>query len=520
MDSPLPAAPVPAASLNTSPAPATGLIDKGLRSNTLGLMRIVVLGLAATAPAYSLAVTLGYVVDAVGVYAPGAFLVGFIPILFTAIAIRELNRAMPDCGGGFVWVTRALGPLAGWFFSGWVPQIATFIATAALAQVATVYLLNTVGLTAVADNPVAVTIIAVVLIAVSAFISARGIQVSSWIQYALMALQILALVGFCVGAFIAMGNGTAPAAHTPPAFAWLNLFAADPSAIVAGVILALFIYWGWDALISVNEESTHRARTPGRAVIVATVILVLLYTVTSVATLGYGGVDLLTSPKVIGDVFSALAPSATGEIFGRIVTLAVGLSALACLFTVAITNPRGFLSMAAYKALPQGMAKVHSTRLTPVTATYWWAALSIVTFLGLKLISEDFIGLAVTSIGLMVAASYGICGVTSIVYFAPQMRDRAALWRAGILPGIGAALMFAAFIYSAFDMARPDYAGSSWLGIGTVFWIGIGTFIIGIPVVLIARRMLPDYFQGRTIPRGNSNSPEFELLDPAESSTN
>ena len=127
--------------------------DKGLRSDAIGLGRIVALGLAAVAPAYSLAVTLGYVVGAVGVQAPSAFLLGFLPILFTAFAFRDLNRAMPDCGGVFVWISRALGPVAGWFFGGWVPQVATFIATAALAQVATVYLLAAFGLEAIAENP-------------------------------------------------------------------------------------------------------------------------------------------------------------------------------------------------------------------------------------------------------------------------------------------------------------------------------------------------------------------------------
>ena len=133
--------PLPAATL-----PPAGAPDKGLQRNALGLGRIVALGLAAVAPAYSLAVTLGYVVGAVGVQTPAAFLLGFVPILFTAFAFRDLNRAMPDCGGVFVWISRALGPFAGWFFGGWVPQVATFIATAALAQVAT-------GFSAIASRP-------------------------------------------------------------------------------------------------------------------------------------------------------------------------------------------------------------------------------------------------------------------------------------------------------------------------------------------------------------------------------
>ena len=81
--------------LDAAIAPAAGAPDKGLQRNALGLGRIVALGLAAVAPAYSLAVTLGYVVGVVGVQTPAAFLLGFVPILFTVFAFRDLNPQAP-----------------------------------------------------------------------------------------------------------------------------------------------------------------------------------------------------------------------------------------------------------------------------------------------------------------------------------------------------------------------------------------------------------------------------------------
>ena len=97
--------------LDAATAPVVDAPDKGLQRDALGLGRIIALGLAAVAPAYSLAVTLGYVVGAVGVQTPAAFLLGFVPILFTAFAFRDLKRAMPDCGGVFVWISRGTGPV-------------------------------------------------------------------------------------------------------------------------------------------------------------------------------------------------------------------------------------------------------------------------------------------------------------------------------------------------------------------------------------------------------------------------
>ncbi|MFJ5957712.1 APC family permease [Paenarthrobacter sp. NPDC092416] len=479
--------------------------SKGLKSGSIGIGPTVALGLAAVAPAYSLAVTLGFVVLAVGASTPAAFLLGFVPILFTALAFRDLNKEMPDCGGVFVWITRVFGPSAGWFLGGWVPQMATFIASAALAEVATTYLLNFLGLAWIAAEPIAVAAIACGLIALSALIAARGIELSAWVQYALIALQLVALGGFCIAAFVAMASGTTPDGAEPPTPEWFNPFASgDMSGLVSGVILCLFIYWGWDALIAVNEETTDRKGTPGKAVVITTVILLVFYVVTATAAVGFAGTAGITNPETVSDVLSVLGPQATGGLFGQVIILAVGLSALAALMTVAVSTPRSWLSMGTYGALPRATTKMHPTRGTPTTSILWWALITMAITLVLTAISADFIGLAILSVGLMIAAYYAATALASVVYFLPQMRTSAsALLLKGILPGLGALLMIGAFVYSAVDMLSPEYVGLSWLGIGSVFWIGIGAIALGLLVTATIRPRFHRYFSGTTIPRGN-----------------
>nr|BFF10843.1 hypothetical protein GCM10025699_21460 [Microbacterium flavescens] len=107
----------------TPPAPTTPINlrrpeGKGLATGTLGLWGSTVIGLASTAPVYSLVATLGFVVLAVGAQAPIAFVIAFIPMLFIAFAYRELNNAVPDCGTTFTWATKAFGPWVGWL-GGW-----------------------------------------------------------------------------------------------------------------------------------------------------------------------------------------------------------------------------------------------------------------------------------------------------------------------------------------------------------------------------------------------------------------
>src|SRR2546425_2227431 len=93
--------------------PATVKVpDKGLKKNAIGYLSNVVIGVASTAPAYSLAATLGFVVavGGVGAHAPAVLIVSFIPMLFVAAAYKYLNHADPHCGTTFTWATRSFGP--------------------------------------------------------------------------------------------------------------------------------------------------------------------------------------------------------------------------------------------------------------------------------------------------------------------------------------------------------------------------------------------------------------------------
>src|SRR5277367_3689188 len=103
-----------------SDSPTTGPVadsyqDKGLKKGALGLVSSTVVGVASTAPAYSLAATLGFVVVLIGVRSPIVTILAFVPMLLISFGYKELNNADPDCGTTFTWATRAFGPRSGWF---------------------------------------------------------------------------------------------------------------------------------------------------------------------------------------------------------------------------------------------------------------------------------------------------------------------------------------------------------------------------------------------------------------------
>ena len=122
----------------TTPAPDIVAPDKGLKRGALGLVSSVVVGLASTAPAYSLAATLGLVIAAggtllAGVKAPAIMLISFVPMYLIAVAYQELNKAEPDCGTTFTWAARAFGPAVGWL-GGWGIIASDVIVMANLAR--------------------------------------------------------------------------------------------------------------------------------------------------------------------------------------------------------------------------------------------------------------------------------------------------------------------------------------------------------------------------------------------------
>ena len=233
-------------------------VGKGLQAGALGLWGNITIGLASTAPAYSLAATLGYVVLAVGDKAPAMFIVAFIPMLLVALAYRDLNRAAPDCGTVFTWGTKAFGPVVGWL-GGWGLAVSGIIVLANVAEIAAIYLLLFLGQDELAENIFVKVGLGVVFIALMTWISYRGIVLSERIQIVLVSFQFLVLILLSVFALARVFNGTAGPQAVSPELSWFSPFGLTTSEIAAGVILCIFIYWGWDSCLAVTEETKDGA---------------------------------------------------------------------------------------------------------------------------------------------------------------------------------------------------------------------------------------------------------------------
>jgi amino acid transporter len=498
--------------------------DKGLKPGALGLVSSVVIGVASTAPAYSLAATLFFVVAAVGLKSPLVALLAFVPMLLCSIGFSELNKADPDCGTTFIWSTRAFGPRTGWA-GGWAVVAADVLVMASLAQVAGQYAFflvqgpnSAIGVNA--SSPW-VLLVGVLWIVAMTYICYRGIEVSANFQKALLSIEIIMLMVLSLTALVRVLGSHPPPGSLHPSLSWLSPSHLPLSAFVSGIILMLFIYWGWDTALSVNEETADKSRTPGRAGIISTILLLVTYLIVITAVQAFAGTGSqgvgLTNPAHQFDVLSVtggaiFGTSGPGMVLSRLLILMVLSSAAASTQTTILPTARTTLSMAAYGALPASFAKIHPRYLTPTVSTIVMGVVSIALYIPLNFLSGgNPIADAVTAIGLYIAFYYGLTAFSCAWYYRRTLTSSARnLWMRGILPVLGGLIMYAAGLYSLQSDWVASNSYTTWTVPGLHWQIG-GSFIVaalsalaGVIGFVFMRVTAPAFFRKQALTRGTS----------------
>jgi len=483
---------VEGAAVTAPPAAAAGarhgVEDKGLKANALGFVSSVVIGVASTAPGYSLAASLGFIaaVAGIGLQSPAILLVAFVPMAMIAAAYYWMNRATPDCGTTFSWVTQGMGPWVGWI-GGWAIIVADIIVMANLAQIAGKYTFLLFDWDSAANSTAAVTALGVGWIAVMTAICYIGIELSARTQVVLLGFEIVTLAIFAVVALVKVASGDAAPTSIDPSFSWINPFEISSfSALTGGVLIAIFIYWGWDSAVTVNEETEDANRTPGRAAVVSTVLLLFIYVIVAVAAQAYVGADALV--KNSDDVLSFLGKDVFGSPLDKILIIAVLTSAAASTQTTILPTARTTLSMARAKALPRALGYVSPRYMTPTRSTVLMGAFSIAWYVGLTIVSENILFDSIAALGLMIAFYYGLTGYACVVYYRRRLlRNAKTFLMVGVVPLVGALILTAVFIKSCVDLSDPanSESGDSWLGVGPPLIIGLGFLVFGVILMII-----------------------------------
>jgi amino acid transporter len=484
-----------------APVPASGDTEdggKGLKTGAIGYLSNLVIGVASTAPAYSLAVTLGFItaIAGMGFHAPAVLIVSFIPMLLIAAAYNYMNKADPDCGTSFTWVTRALGPRLGWL-TGWTIVAADIVVMATLAYIAGVYTFLLFGLDAASTNLLDISIVAAIWIAVMTWICYVGIEISARTQFFLLGIEIFTLALFAVVALWKVYvTGVPGSVHV--GLDWFSPFGlpGGTTALVSGVLLGVFIYWGWDSGVCVNEESTDSANGPGKAAVMSTILLVLIYVVVGVAAQAFHGPHFLSANAE--DVLGALGNNVLGSPLDKLLIITVLTSASASTQTTILPTARTTLSMARFGSIPKAFGRIHPRYLTPDVSTLAMGAISLIWTLLIINISTSVLGDSIIGLGFQIAFYYGLTGFACTVYYRKEIfksvKNFVMVGVAPLLGGLALTFIFIKALITYSDPAETE-TGKAFLGVGVPVAVGVGLILVGVVVMVWANFVYPKFFK-------------------------
>ena len=466
--------------------PATGVDESvlehtGLEPNAIGVTEDTVIGMAASAPAASIGLTIAALAAATAYGSGPIIILTAIPMLIIANAYRRLNLWSANAGASFEWVGRAIDPNLG-FLTGWLMVSAYILGTISGVEVLAPTALAAFGNSS--SNTWANIGIDTALSLIMLAIAIIGIKITARTQLGMALIEYLILIGFGI-AGLAFVLGHHPGTYHVTS-GWLS-----PTGVgglgspAAGFLIAVYMFTGWDGSIYVNEETTRRRTNPGKAVMIAVVLLAVIYTL---ATVGLQGV--VSPAKLQNNAASALvyvAQAMGGGGWGKVMALSIALSAIASTGAGIVITARIVYGMAVKRVLPGFLGTVSRQFKTPVAATL---------VVGVFVIAITWIYLLATSVqnaftdivdatGLLYSAFYILTALATMVYFRRRILARPwDLVSLGVLPL--AAAGFLGWIIVKSMIKAP----------ATQNWPLLGIVVVGVILLLVARFGLRSPFFG------------------------
>ncbi|MDQ2942524.1 MAG: APC family permease [Candidatus Dormibacteraeota bacterium] len=464
-------------------AGASATTQPQLKKGALGLWDDTIIAVSSTAPAYSIATSLGALAAAVALAGPAAVWLGFIPVTGIAVAYYYLNRADPNCGAAYTWASKALHPSVG-FMNGWLVILTDvlFMSFAApQAGAAMIDLLNAWGLSNIGEFEISSSVwyanylgvfFGVLFLGLVTYMVMVGIKVAANFQWVLLSIEYLIVLGFSIlGFFKGGGSGFD--------LGWLNpLSMGGLSGIAAGVVISVFFYWGWDTTANLNEETEDGTENPGRAGIIGMFLLLVLFLLASIS------IQYVLTPQEIQDnsatALTAFANKLVGPQWGSLAILAFLSSTVATLQTTLLPSVRTAFSMGRDGMLGPIWAVVSTTWRTPWLGTLIMGGVSaVIAIASLKLGGLNaIVGAGVTSIGLLVAFYYGVVGISCAVYYRHALtKNVKGFIFAGVYPVLSALSLFALAGYLIWTdwNASADFA----------FDASNGKFLVAVPAFVL-----------------------------------
>ena len=435
----------------------------------------IVLGLSSSGPAQTLAVSLSSLVAVCHYGGAVALIVCFVPMLGIAVGYQRLNRWDQSAGATYTWVARVFHPYLG-FLAGWMILLYYTLGTSSLTIPAGTYTLELID-AGLVNQPGAVALAGGAWNILVTLLALKGLKFAARFEWAIVIFQYLVLLLLAGAGILALVQG-----HAVEHFSW-NWFTLQGMGgmrgLMGGILIACFMYSGWDAAVYVNEESADRVNSPGHAAIASVLILALFYVVCVL------GLQAALTPEELeqhaGDALALIGGRLLPGPWGAITSLVVLTGTLATLQAAVISAARVGFAMSRDRVMPAVLRRVNPDTGNP------WAATLVMSALNLGLLA---LALATGSIGHALANVASSLGLICLVFYG--LTAAAAVWQnrrrlgsspadlilGGLLPGGGA-------LFMAWVAVESVYSGATSL---PVMAYGLGSLALGLVVAVLVHR--------------------------------
>jgi hypothetical protein len=204
-----------------------------------------------------------------------------------------------------------------------------------------------------------------------------------------------------------------------------------------GVLLAIFLYSGWDTAAYVGEEA--KGKKAGPAAVTSVILLFFIYTIVILAFQGVAPNHVLQNNAA--NILAYVGHAIGGGFWKQVMIVAVLGGTLASLQAAIVSSSRSSFAMGRDRVFPRWLSVVNEKHQTPWNATILFGLLNLVFLWGSTLIGSigQALGDIASTLGLMAAIFYLLTAGTAVWYYRRVITASAAnLILGGILPGLGA----------------------------------------------------------------------------------
>ncbi len=273
-----------------------------------------------------------------------------VPLLWdvpTILAVLELNSMMPEEGGYYLWVHRALGRRCA-FYEGWWSWLYSFADLAIYPVLAVTYL--SYFSPHLQDHKIAVCL---AIVWGCALLNITGIVNVGKTSVALGAIIILP---FLVMFFKAFMSGAIPLSLPPQ-----NLSGIGISSLGLGIYTVMWNFLGWDNVTTYAGEVKRPVRTYLVSIAVSFVLILLVYFFTVLITLN-SSIDF---GRLNDSGFPLLGEKLGGPYLGKLIAAGGIAMAIGVFSAVMLSISRVPAAMAADRLMPAFLSKLHPVFKTP-----------------------------------------------------------------------------------------------------------------------------------------------------------